>query len=61
MAEWQHRHRLRFNRIEQDVTWMETSTQQALGIQPAQRLGAVSTGILPSQDTEKPSATELHG
>jgi hypothetical protein len=32
-----------------------------ISIQPAQRLGAVSTGILPSQDAEKPSATDLHG
>jgi hypothetical protein len=28
----------------------------AFSIQPAQRFGAVSTGILPSQDIEKPSA-----
>jgi hypothetical protein len=41
---------------------MEIRTQpSALGIQPAQRLGAVSTGILPGQDAEKPSATDLHG
>jgi succinate dehydrogenase / fumarate reductase cytochrome b subunit len=42
-------------------TWEEISTQQsALGIQPAQHLGAVSTGTLSSQDAEKPSATGSH-
>jgi len=41
---------LKFDRIEQDVTWMEISTQpSALGIQPAQGFRVVSTGILPSK------------
>jgi len=41
---------LKFNRIEQRVTWMEVSTQQsAVSIPPAQQLRVVSTGILPSK------------
>jgi transcription antitermination factor NusG len=32
----------------------------ALSIQPAQRFGAVSPGILPSKDAERPSAIDLH-
>jgi hypothetical protein len=39
---------LSFNRIEQDVTWMQ-GKHSAVSIQSAQQLRVVSTGILPSK------------